>query len=100
MSSTVRKDETGNENPKRTSITVLVLGDGKFSVMIDCHVSFHEDTLGGMLTSLRVGALLGTVVVFRSEDLPRREALSKTAGQQCYGGGSDPVPVALVAHVL
>lgn len=31
MSSAVRKDETGNEQPKRTSITVLVLGDGKFN---------------------------------------------------------------------
>lgn len=39
MSSTVRKDESGNENPKRTSITVLVLGDGESGVS-SCHVSF------------------------------------------------------------
>jgi len=32
MSSTVRKDEIGNGNPKRTSITVLVLGDGESEV--------------------------------------------------------------------
>ncbi len=31
MSSTARKDETANEYLKRTSITVLVLGDGESS---------------------------------------------------------------------
>lgn len=97
MSSTVRKDETGNnhESPKRTSITVLVLGDegvGKSS-LISTFVSRHfSEVVPGIMTRVRLppdpeNSCITTIVDSQGGDA----ALMSAVANRSIPGSSHPI---------